>query len=83
MMEKAGPLGPAYLRCSPSVPQPEPIHSVYSSCVAEYTEWPMLHAVARLLHDDGFCRFRATGTSSNEASELGFLRERPTGIEPA
>jgi hypothetical protein len=58
-------LGPAYLRCSPSVPQPEPIHSVYSSCVAEYTEWPMLHAVARLLHDDGFCRFPATSPSSN------------------
>jgi hypothetical protein len=42
-----------------------------------------LHAVARLLDDDGFCRFRATGTSSNKDSELGFLRERPTGIEPA
>jgi hypothetical protein len=43
----------------------------------------MLHAVAGVLDDDGFCRFRATGPSSNEATELGFLRERPTGIEPA
>jgi hypothetical protein len=47
MMEWAGPLGRPTCAVPPSVAQPEAIHSVYSSCLAEYTEWPMLHAVAR------------------------------------
>jgi hypothetical protein len=83
MMERAGPLGPASLRCSLSVRQPEPIHSVYSSCVTEYTESSILHAVARLVHEDGFSRIPAAGPLAEVATDLGFLRERPTGIEPA